>query len=309
MKKIVNVLIFMFALTFGIKTSAQTTEKLVLEVDLENDALSMSQNIDNFFFESTKNYPSGDLAIYNGGVFQEFNGTNQSDLKKLGRFRGKIKTEVYPKEQKDMMTQLVKFTVKPEFTKAFTEAATKSLHASVLEAGNVEMKLYSDDKKPNVLYVYSRWKDADAYELHKEFSYSHEIKALAGKALASAPIIMKLGETKFAPMHDKNSVNPEDKEEALFFIFKIKDGYREQVIKRFEDHVANTHNEKGNLFFDFYTVDGADDTFVVHENWRNPAAIWKIHMKQPYAEKTGALLNEAVIGNMEDGMNFITEIK
>lgn len=212
-------------------------------------------------------------------------------------------------KNQNTMNLLVKFTVKPEFTEVFTQASIKSLRASLKEAGNVEMKLYSDDKKPNELYVYSRWKDADAYELHKEFSYSHEIKELAGKALASAPIIMKLGETKFAPMHDKNSVNTKDKEKTLFFIFKIKDGYREQVIKRFEDHVANTHHEKGNLFFDFYTVDGADDTFVVYENWRNAAAIWEIHMKQPYAEKTGALLNEAIIGNMEDGMNFITEIK
>lgn len=40
-------------------------------------------------------HASGDLAEYNGGKFQEFNGTNQADLKKYGKFRGKISIEVY----------------------------------------------------------------------------------------------------------------------------------------------------------------------------------------------------------------------
>ncbi|MGQ1909106.1 putative quinol monooxygenase [Marinifilum sp. RC60d5] len=210
---------------------------------------------------------------------------------------------------KNTMNVLVEFTIKADRFQEFKKAAIHSLNLSQQEDGNLEMKLYTDKNRPNILFVYSRWKNEAAYETHTTFSYSKDLGLLAKEVLESAPKIMKLGETKFKPSHYENSVNPEDKEETLFFIFKIKDGYRDQVIKRFEDHVANTHNEKGNLFFDFYTVEGADDTFVVYENWRNPAAIWDIHMKQSYAEKTGALLNEAIIGKLEDGMNFVSEVK
>ncbi len=198
-------------MTFSFNTQAADSDKLVLEVDLENDSLSLSHNIDNFFFTPTKNtgegsdknlnnlkytplknhlvatalvrmdgkvvgvateteivylddpknlrahsmwsiklnapglegfisteqtedanagaalmqavfvepektwpnkwhivptsvegtkvqHASGDLEKYKGGRFQEYNGTNQADLKNFGRFRGLIKIEIYPKQ-------------------------------------------------------------------------------------------------------------------------------------------------------------------------------------------------------------------
>ena len=210
------------------------------------------------------------------------------------------------KEDKTI-TQLVKFTVKPAFNQQFKKAAVNSLNLSLEEEGNVAMKLYSDDNNPNVLYVYSIWKNKEAHTIHGEKSYTKELQVIAKKSLASKPEIMILGYTKPFPVASKE-LNIEDKEETLFFIFKVKDGYRDQVIKQFEKHITNTRKEKGNLFFDLYTVEGDENTFVVYENWRNASAIWDIHMNQPYAKETGALLNEAIVGKLEAGMNFVSEL-
>jgi quinol monooxygenase YgiN len=210
-------------------------------------------------------------------------------------------------KEDETITQLVKFTVKPAFNQQFKKAAVNSLNLSLEEEGNVTMKLYSDDNNPNVLYVYSIWKNKEAHTIHGEKSYTKELQGIAKKSLASKPEIMILGNTKPFPVASKE-LNIEDNEETLFFIFKVKDGYRDQVIKQFEKHITHTRTEKGNLFFDLYTVEGDKNTFVVYENWRNASAIWDIHMKQPYAEETGALLNKAIIGKLEAGMNFVSEL-
>ncbi|SDW81164.1 Quinol monooxygenase YgiN [Lutibacter oricola] len=210
------------------------------------------------------------------------------------------------KEDKTI-TQLVKFTVKPEFNIQFKKAAIRGLNLSLKEEGNIAMKLYLDDNNPNVLYVYSIWKNKDAHTIHGEKSYTKELQAIAKKSLAFKPEIMLLNKAKPYPIASKK-INIEDKEETLFFIFKVKEGNRERVLKQFEKHIAHTRKEQGNLFFDLYTVEGDENTFVVYENWRNASAIWNIHMKQPYAEETGALLNKVIIGKLEAGMNFVSEL-
>ena len=215
---------------------------------------------------------------------------------------------VYAKGER-MINQLVIFEVKPEYFVEFKAASVRSLRASLEEPGNVEMKLYSDDNVPNKLYVYSRWKDEAGHNAHGDYDYTKELRVLAGKSLQAAPVIMKLGATTPAPDHLSKQVNANDTEETLFFIFKIKPEHRQQVMDRFEIHVESSRQEEGNLWFDLYTVDGDDDTFVVYENWRSKSALWEVHMKQKYAELTGALLGDVSIGNIEDGMNFITEIK
>ncbi len=40
----------------------------------------------------------GDLAVYQGGIFQEYNGLNPSDYAKFKRFRATIQFVIYPKE-------------------------------------------------------------------------------------------------------------------------------------------------------------------------------------------------------------------
>lgn len=204
--------------------------------------------------------------------------------------------------------QLVKFTLKPQHIETFKKAAIKSKNASILEPGNIEMKLYNNTKNEQFLYVYSRWKDKEAYTIHGQQPYTKSLQKLAKNAIASVEI-MELGETNPIPNHDLKYAKPKDKEETLFFIFKVKDGYRSKILKQFKKHIQETNKEKGNIFFDLYTVAGAKDTFVVYEHWRDKNALWNVHMKSLYAKETGDLLAKALKGKFEDYLNFVTELK
>jgi hypothetical protein len=42
-------------------------------------------------------HATGDLAVYQGGLFEEYNFVNQADFKRLQRFRARIQFVVYPK--------------------------------------------------------------------------------------------------------------------------------------------------------------------------------------------------------------------
>nr|WP_320118893.1 antibiotic biosynthesis monooxygenase [uncultured Marinifilum sp.] len=208
-----------------------------------------------------------------------------------------------------MFNLLAKFTVKPQSVPEFMEACVHSLKESRKEAGNIEMKLFADKKKSNVFYVYSRWDNAVAYEFHKTLPHSKNIANVAKATLVKVPEIMPLGATLPATVRGAKQVNSEDQVETLFFIFKIKEGYRDRIIKRFETHVEHSRTEEGNLLFEFYTIEGDENTFLVYEKWRNPDAVWKTHMNQPYSKLTGSLINEALVGEMEQYLNFVTELE
>lgn len=205
-----------------------------------------------------------------------------------------------------MITQIVKFNVKPEDTEAFKAALAEDKKGTDKEPGSVEMRLFAQNDNPNTIFAYERFADQAALDHHAAQPYSKTIFGLAQTALASAPEILRLGETKPAPDHSK-SANSEDEVFVVFFIFKIKPEYKDRLVAKFEQYIDQTHKEPGNILFDLYTVEGANDTLAVYEQWRKASDLWDIHFKQPYADEMGALMAEAVVGDLKQYMSFVTE--
>jgi len=210
-----------------------------------------------------------------------------------------------------MIIQIVKFTVQLEHSDAFKAALIDDKKGAEQEVGFLEMRLFVDKNQPHVFFGYVRWKDQAALDAHMKQPYTQKVAELVDTVLQNPVEVMNLGETVPGPLYgnNPNSPNPEDDAFFIFFIFKLKPGFREKVLKQFETHIECTRaEEKGNILFDLYTVDGQDDTLAAYEHWRSETAIYDIHFKQPYAVETGNLLKEAVIGDLEKYMNFITEI-
>jgi len=207
-----------------------------------------------------------------------------------------------------MKSTIVKFTAKSEHRTSFETALKVAKAATQKEAGNIEIKVFVSNTDANVFFVYERWADKAAITIHDNEVHTQKLMQVGQIALANAPDFYFLGDTNPLPDHSK-SANPEDELFIIFFIFKLKTEYREQLLKQFESHITNTRKEeKGNIFFDLYTVDDKEDTLVVYEHWRKESDVWEIHMKQPYSEITGKLMNEAVVGDLEQYMTFVTEI-
>jgi quinol monooxygenase YgiN len=210
-----------------------------------------------------------------------------------------------------MIKQIIKFDIKPEHISEFKSAIISTKKEAVKEAGSLEISLFQDKNQPNIFFEYSRWQDQAAVDAHRKKSHTVKIVELAD-TLSQTPVqAMNLGETTPAPLYEANpnSAKPEDDVFIIFFIFKIKPGYREKLLNQFETHIENTRSEEvGNILFDLYTIQGQDDTLAVYEHWRKESDVWDIHFNQPYAIETGKLMEEAVIGDLKQYMNFVTAV-
>ena len=209
-----------------------------------------------------------------------------------------------------MITQIVKFDIKLEKIEEFKEALLNDQRGSKNDDGCLELRLFQDKKQPNIIFAYERFKNNEALTHHASQPYTAVVFDLLETSAQAAPILMTLNDTTPSPLHENNpkSANEEDDIFIIFFIFKIKPGYREKILNQFKIHVPSTRaQEAGNIIFDLYTVEGQDDTFAVYEHWRKESDVWDIHFNQPYAVETGKLMNEAVVGELEQYMNFVTE--
>ncbi|WP_324027232.1 antibiotic biosynthesis monooxygenase [Maribacter sp. BPC-D8] len=207
-----------------------------------------------------------------------------------------------------MKSTIVKFTTKPEHATSFAATLKEAQAATQKEAGNKEIKVFVSNTDANVFFVYERWADKAAITSHDNEPHTQKLMQVGQTALQTAPDFYFLGDTNPLPDHSK-SANAEDEVFIIFFIFKLKTAFRAQLLNQFEDHITHTRKEeKGNILFDLYTVDDQEDTLAVYEHWRKESDVWDIHFHQPYAEKTGKLMEEAVIGDLKQYMNFVTEI-
>jgi len=206
-----------------------------------------------------------------------------------------------------MFNQIIKFNVKPEYREEFQQALLENQKASCLEEGNLLMRLYVDNQDQSLFFAYYRWANYASFESHIQQPYAKKLSRLAEKALATKVEIQNLSETSPAPVALKTA-DPDDMKFNIIFIFKIKPEFREQLLHQFEEHIIQTRTEQGCLLFDLYTVDGADDTLAVYEHWRKESDVWDIHFNQDYAKITGALMEKAVVGDMQQYMNFVTQI-
>ena len=193
-----------------------------------------------------------------------------------------------------MIHQIVKFNVKPDHLESFKTALLEDKKNAEQEAGYLEMKLFEDKNKPNIIFCYERWKDQDALDYHREHPYTVKICRLVDTALASPLEILNLSRPLPAPAPRIKHPDPGDDVFIIFFIFKIKLQYRRRLLAQFKTHVHLTRQEPGCLLFDLYTVDGAEDTLAVYEHWRNESVVRDIHFKQPHSQETGKLLEKAL---------------
>ena len=210
-----------------------------------------------------------------------------------------------------MVTKIVKFDIKPEYIEQFKALLEDDKQGSKNEEGLLEMRLYQDKNASNVFFAYERFENQSAIVHHEAQIYTQNLFSALPLICNTAPEVFPLNETTPAPLYEKNpkSANAEDELFIIFFIFKIKLQYREQLLTQFEHHITQTRSqEEGNIFFDLYTIEGQNDTLAVYEHWRKESDVWDIHFNQPYAIETGKLMHQAVIGDLEQYMSFVTEL-
>ena len=145
-----------------------------------------------------------------------------------------------------MKSTIVKFTAKPEHRDSFAKTLKEAQEATKKEDGNIEIRVFVSKDDENIFFVYERWADRAAITSHDNEPHTKKLMEVGKTALKTKPDFYFLGDTHPLPDHSK-SANPEDEVFIIFFIFKLKSEYREQLIQQFEDHITHTRKEeKGN---------------------------------------------------------------
>lgn len=204
-------------------------------------------------------------------------------------------------------TQVEKFTAKPEFKDAVSQALLETQALTLKEAGNLAARLYQDNTDPNIFFIYTRWEDEVSLDHQQTLIHRKVLNELEQEALAVPTECFHLTDTQPVPVTPIKA-DDSDPKFNIFFIFKISLENRAALLTQFEEHIKQTRREAGCLLFDLYEVQGQEDTLVVYEHWRQESDVWDIHFHQPYAFTTGQLMEQSVIGDMQQYMNFVTQI-
>lgn len=214
---------------------------------------------------------------------------------------------VYDKKDSPEITILSTFKIKPEHIALYKKEMLGNQEEVRKEDGTLEMKLYQDKNKPENFIVFGRNESQEKLESHSEAVEERGIADRVKVALAEAPKTLFLKNEYLQKANEIKPIKPGEDGVILFFVFDIKEGYRDRLLTQLKKHTKLTRQEEGNLRFDFYTIKGKENTLAIQQHWKNDEA-GQIHRKQPYTQETDKLLIEA-IGDLSQQEYFVNQIE
>ncbi|MFB9076153.1 putative quinol monooxygenase [Flavobacterium procerum] len=206
----------------------------------------------------------------------------------------------------DTVTLFVKLFVKSESNAKARQALLADVHGAWSEEGNYKMELYDAAEKPNVLYLFERWKNQAALENHFKQPYTVGAFDLQ-KADLVKPIEMNYL-TDLWPLVNETLKKEEHRALTTLIVpFEVKPGNGPQIIELFEKFVPLVRQEQGNVEFSFHSVKGSDNLFVLYERWENQQNLEahnKLETTGELVDSVGKLINGTVLGSVL----FVTDI-
>lgn len=225
--------------------------------------------------------------------------------------QGKGPSVVYDKKNRDQeITILSTFKIKEDQIALYKKEMLGNQDKVRQEDGTLEMKLFQDQKNPTNFIVFGINKSEETLKSHSAEVEERGIADRVKIALAEAPKTLFLkNQHPISPIDliDFKEIKTEADDVLLFFMFDIKEGYGDKLVAQLKKHTELTRKEKGNVRFDFYKLNGTNNTYVIQEHWQNEAA-GAIHRKQSYTKETEVLMKEA-IGNLKQEVYFVNQIE
>ncbi|WP_353827703.1 putative quinol monooxygenase [Agromyces sp. SYSU T0242] len=176
------------------------------------------------------------------------------------------------------------------------------------EPGNLEMRLFQDVASPGTFFVLGRTDGAAGLEAHVEETEDRGIADEVAPALRTPPVTMELHE--LLPPRDRTAGQRRERPDDLivFGVFDLEPGRRDEVLRTYELQVLAVRRSPASVGFEVYAVDGDPDRVLVVERWSDADAAQEFATTVPRSIATGALLAEAVTGDLASAMHVVREI-
>ncbi|WP_055445955.1 antibiotic biosynthesis monooxygenase [Lacinutrix mariniflava] len=214
---------------------------------------------------------------------------------------------VYDKKKDPEITILSTFKIKSDKIDLFKKEMLANQDVVRKEAGTLEIKLFQDKNNPENFLVFGINEGEKTLESHTEAVDKRGIADRVKSALIEAPKTLFLNNEKPLPTNDFSQIKVDNNEVLLFFIFEIKEGYKEEFVKQLIKHTELTRQEEGNIRFDFYSIKGKENSFALQQRWKNDEA-GVTHRKQSYTQVTDKLMKEAIIASSQQEF-FVNQIE
>lgn len=221
--------------------------------------------------------------------------------------KGKGMSVVYDKKNDPEITILSTFKIKPEHIGLYKKEMLDNQDQVRKEEGTLEMKLFQDKNSSGNFLVFGRNESEETLKSHSEAVEDRGIEDRVKITLAEAPKTLFLKNEKPLVSQNSNQIKTEADDVILFFAFDIKESYKEKLRTQLKKHTELTRLEKGNIQFNFYSVKGKENAFVIQEHWKNEAA-GAIHRKQSYTKETEVVMREA-IGDLTQQVYMVNQIE
>jgi quinol monooxygenase YgiN len=125
-------------------------------------------------------------------------------------------------------------------------------------------------------------------------NFSLDRRALLALGLCATLTACSSGDIE--PMSDaSNAISDASSDEVLVtLVLQFRDGTLEGVLEKLMPAVKLTRTEPGNLAFDVFKVQGAQDRLFIFERWKNQTVL-DAHFKEPYTVEALALFEKNLV--------------
>lgn len=169
------------------------------------------------------------------------------------------------------VTLFVKVAAKPNSIAKANEALLADVLGARTEAGNYKMELYQAAGQPNNFYLFERWQNQAALEIHFTQPYTQGAFDLQNGDLTE-PIEMNYL-TELWPAGNEFQKEEHRPLTTLIVPFETKPGKEKEFVSFFEAFVPLVRKEAGNVEFHFLKVNGADNRYILYERWESQMAL------------------------------------
>jgi len=209
----------------------------------------------------------------------------------------------------DEITICSTFDINPDGVDDFIVAMAENQRAVRAEPGNLEMRMFQDVDNSGVFFIFGRTAGEGGLDAHSDLVEDRGIEQRVAPTLADPPIVRSLSLTGKGATYGPREREVLGDELIVFGLFDCKPGYRDRVLAQYETQIPLVRADPANLLFNAYAIDGTDNRLVVYERWTSQAAAAEFSTARPISVETGALLAEAVNGDLASAIHTVREIE
>ena len=167
-----------------------------------------------------------------------------------------------------IVTLLVKVPAKLSSVHIAKAALIEDMRGAWTEPGNYKMELYNANGQEEIFYLFERWKDLESLEFHFKQPYTQGAIELQ-KVDLSAPVEINYLKDLWPGVQNEVYAESYRPLTTIITSFEVIPGMEKAFTELFQEFVPLVRAQSGNYDYNFHSVIGKPQSFVLYERWEH----------------------------------------